>query len=176
MLWAALSQQSVLREHHSSGLSRKGFPGEPRGCGCHSCAWKALPHGREALEDAFRESQLTQQTVKAALDWLDMIVLPQSPAPPGQGEEMGVGRCRSTLRGSLPTHAGLGLFWATFSLSSFEINWLSPAPTTCHVSKERCGWLPATIDPPNYVKRRVKFLFQRETLTFSPQVLLANLC
>lgn len=104
------------------------------------------------------------------------VVLPKKPSPYGWVEGMGAGDGRATPRGSLLTHPGLGLFSATFSLPSFEISQHPPAPTTCHVSKERCGWLPATTEAPNYVKSSVRFLFQRETLKFSPQDLFANPC
>lgn len=103
-------------------------------------------------------------------------MLPEKPSPYGWGEGVGVGGSRAAPTGSLLTQAGLGLFLATFSLSSFEISQFPPAPTTCHNSKEKCGWLPATIGALNYIKSWVRFLFQREMLTFSPQDVFANLC
>lgn len=103
-------------------------------------------------------------------------MLPEKPSGYGWGEGVAAGRQRScSQRISADLHWA-GPFLATFSLSSFEISQQPPAPTTCHVFKERCGWLPATTRAPNYVKSRVRFLLERETLKFSPQDLLANLC
>lgn len=45
---------------------------------------------------------------------MDVSCAAQEAAPQGQGEGKGVGRCRSTLRCSLPTQAGLGLLFGNF--------------------------------------------------------------
>lgn len=74
---------------------------------------------------------------------------------------------RAAPRASLLTQAGLGRFAAAFSLSSFEISQLPPASTTCPVSEERCGWLPATIGELHKEQDEIT-LSERNTETFPP--------
>jgi len=173
--WATPSPQHVLEERRRSGLAKEGFGRGTPG------SWAPVPGMCPSAESApemggggfgrwfSRRYGLAQQIGKAAPVWdgreswcLGNLL----PTDGARGWERGDGR--AAPRGSLLTRAALGLFLATFSLSSFERSQHPSAPTACHLSKERCGWLPTTTGAPNYMKSRVRFLFQRETLKFAP--------